>query len=84
VSAPTTEEIRAELVAAVLEVEAAPGEHVEIGQTIVLLDSMKMEIPVVSEVGGTVRSVVVRVGDVVHRGDLIAVVDPDGMVEGAP
>lgn len=41
-----------------------------------LLESMKMEIPVVSETGGTVVSVAVAVGgDVVQSGDLIAIVD---------
>lgn len=71
------EEIRAELVASVLEVSATAGVRVAGGQAIVLLESMKMEIPVVSETGGTVVSVAVAVGDVVQRGDLIAVVDAE-------
>lgn len=69
------EEIRAELVASVLEVSAGAGVRVAGGQAIVLLESMKMEIPVVSETGGTVVSVAVAVGDVVQSGDLIAVVE---------
>ncbi|GEL25342.1 acetyl-CoA carboxylase biotin carboxyl carrier protein subunit [Pseudonocardia sulfidoxydans NBRC 16205] len=71
------EEIRAELVASVLEVSATAGVRVAGGQAIVLLESMKMEIPVVSETGGTVVSVAVAVGDVVQSGDLIAVVDAE-------
>ncbi|GAY09605.1 biotin/lipoyl-binding carrier protein [Pseudonocardia sp. N23] len=69
------EEIRAELVASVLEINAGAGVRVAGGQAIVLLESMKMEIPVVSETGGTVVSVAVAVGDVVQSGDLIAIVD---------
>ena len=71
------EEIRAELAASVLEVSATAGVRVAGGQAIVLLESMKMEIPVVSETGGTVVSVAVAVGDVVQSGELIAVVDAE-------
>ena len=70
------EEIRAEMVANVLEVVVAAGAGVSVGDTVVLLESMKMEIPVLAEVAGTVASVAVAVGDVVQGGDLIATVDP--------
>jgi acetyl-CoA carboxylase biotin carboxyl carrier protein len=69
------EEIRAEMVANVLEVVAREGTQVADGDTVVLLESMKMEIPVLVEVGGTVVSVAVEAGDVVQGGDLIAVVE---------
>ena len=44
------------------------------GDTLVLLESMKMEIPVLAEVAGTVSKVSVSVGDVIQAGDLIAVI----------
>ncbi|EUA19512.1 biotinylated TB7.3 domain protein [Mycobacterium xenopi 3993] len=44
------------------------------GDTLVLLESMKMEIPVLAEVAGTVSKVSVAVGDVIQAGDLIAVI----------
>jgi acetyl-CoA carboxylase biotin carboxyl carrier protein len=69
------DEIRAEMVANVLEVVAREGTRVADGDTIVLLESMKMEIPVLVEGGGTVVSVAVKEGDVVQGGDLIAVVE---------
>ena len=69
------EEIRAEMVANVLEVVVAEGSRVADGDTVVLLESMKMEIPVLTEVAGTVVSISVAAGDVVQGGDLIAVVD---------
>jgi acetyl-CoA carboxylase biotin carboxyl carrier protein len=67
-------EIRAEIVANVVSVLVAEGAQVEDGDTVVVLESMKMEIPVLSEVDGTVRSIAVTVGDVVRRGDLLAVI----------
>jgi biotin carboxyl carrier protein len=70
------DEIRAEMVANVLEVIVREGARVADGGTVVLLESMKMEIPVLAEVGGTVVSVAVKVGDVVQGGDLIAVIEP--------
>lgn len=70
-----TEEIRAEMVASVWKVMVAEGDAVTDGDTLVILESMKMEIPVVSEVDGTVAKLAVAEGDVVQQGDLIAVVE---------
>lgn len=69
------EEIRAEVVANVLKVVATKGTVLADGDTVVLLESMKMEIPVVTEGAGTLASLVVSEGDVVQEGDLIAVLE---------
>ncbi|WP_280460185.1 biotin/lipoyl-binding carrier protein [Nocardia carnea] len=69
------EEVRAEMVSTVLTVEVAVGERVATDQTLVLLESMKMEIPVLAEVSGSVASVAVEPGQVLQAGDLIAVID---------
>jgi biotin carboxyl carrier protein len=69
------EDVRAEIVASVLEVVVSKGDQIGAGDTLVLLESMKMEIPVLAEVGGTVTEVSVAVGDVIQAGDLIAVID---------
>ncbi|AWH91626.1 biotin/lipoyl-binding carrier protein [Dietzia lutea] len=69
------EQVRAEMVANVMEVVAAVGTEVAEGDTIVLLESMKMEIPVLCETSGTVTEVAVNPGDVIQAGDLIAVID---------
>ncbi|WP_214370923.1 biotin/lipoyl-binding carrier protein [Pseudonocardia sp. H11422] len=69
------EEIRAEMVANVMSVVVAEGGRVADGDTLVILESMKMEIPVLTEVDGTVTKVAVAAGDLVQSGDLIAVVD---------
>lgn len=65
--------VRAELVGNVLEVLVAPGAVVAPGEPVVLLESMKMEIPVSSETGGLVSDVGVAVGDVVQEGDVLVV-----------
>ncbi|HEY0636468.1 MAG TPA: biotin/lipoyl-binding carrier protein [Pseudonocardiaceae bacterium] len=69
------EEIRAEMVANVWKITVAEGDQISDGDTLVILESMKMEIPVISEVDGTVSKIAVKEGDVVQEGDLIAVVD---------
>ena len=68
------EDVRAEIVASVLEVVVNEGDQIGEGDTLVLLESMKMEIPVIAEVAGTVSKVSVSVGDVIQAGDLIAVI----------
>ena len=65
-------EIRAEMVANVWKVVAAQGDHVDDGDTLVILESMKMEIPVLADTAGTVTTLHVAEGDVVQEGDLIA------------
>ena len=67
----------AELVAAVMKVEVAVGERVAAEDAVVILESMKMEIPVLAEVAGTVAEVVVAAGDVVNDGDPLVVIAPD-------
>jgi biotin carboxyl carrier protein len=66
------DEIRAEMVANVWKVVASAGDQVADGDTLVILESMKMEIPVLAESEGTVTQLAVNEGDVVQEGDLIA------------
>jgi acetyl-CoA carboxylase biotin carboxyl carrier protein len=68
-------EIRAEMVANVWKVVAAEGTSVADGDTLVILESMKMEIPVLAESTGTVTQLAVSEGDVIQEGDLIAVIE---------
>lgn len=62
------------MVAQVHSVLVEPGAQVAVGDILVLLESMKMEIPVIVEVSGTVAEIAVAPGDVIHEGDLIVVV----------
>lgn len=68
-------EIRAEMVANVWKVVAAQGQQVHDGDTLVILESMKMEIPVLAESDGTLTKLAVAEGDVIQEGDLIAVIE---------
>jgi len=67
-------DIAAEMVANVLSVNVNPGDTFEAGQELVLLESMKMEIPVLAEHAGTVQAVKVIPGDVVQEGDVLVTV----------
>ncbi|WP_327047715.1 biotin/lipoyl-binding carrier protein [Microbispora sp. NBC_01189] len=68
-------EVHAEMVANVWKIVVSEGDVVDEGDTLVILESMKMEIPVLAEDPGTVTKLQVKEGDVVQEGDLIAVVE---------
>jgi acetyl-CoA carboxylase biotin carboxyl carrier protein len=65
-------EVRAEMVANVWKVLVSEGDHVDEGDTLVILESMKMEIPILAEEGGAVTKLHVAEGDVVQEDELIA------------
>jgi biotin carboxyl carrier protein len=70
-----SEEVLAEMVANVWKVLVSPGDAVEEGDTLCILESMKMEIPVEATASGTVSEVQVQEGGVVQEGDVIAIID---------
>lgn len=68
-------EVLSEMVANVWKVLVSSGDAVTEGDTLVILESMKMEIPVEAPKSGTVKEVRVQEGGVVQEGDVIAVID---------
>lgn len=68
-------DVRAEITANVWQVPAQPGQTVAQGDELAILESMKMEIPVVAPCAGTVREVAVAPDDQVVEGDLICTID---------
>ncbi len=66
-------EVCAEMVANVVTLVVAAGDSVAAGDTLLILESMKMEIPVLAEAGGTVAEIKVTEGDVVQEGDVLVV-----------
>jgi acetyl-CoA carboxylase biotin carboxyl carrier protein len=72
---PKTADVVAEMVANVMKVTVAAGERVAVGDTLVLLESMKMEIPVLAEHAGTVAAIKVAAGDVIQEGDVLVSID---------
>jgi len=68
-------EVKAELVGNLWKIVTEVGQQVEEDDTLMILESMKMEIPVISESAGMLTRIAVREGDVVQEHDLIAVVE---------
>ncbi|GAC1337101.1 MAG: acetyl-CoA carboxylase biotin carboxyl carrier protein subunit [Candidatus Dormibacteria bacterium] len=68
-------EVKAELVGNLWKIVTEVGQVVEEDETLMILESMKMEIPITSPVSGTVRQILVAEGEVVQDGQTVAVVD---------
>jgi len=62
----------------IVRVDVAVGDRVEAGQTLCVLEAMKMENNITAEVAGTVKAVKVEVGQTVGAGDIVVVIDPAG------
>jgi acetyl-CoA carboxylase biotin carboxyl carrier protein len=63
--------IRANMAGTVWQVLVKPGDRVSAGQDVLILESMKMEIPITAETAGTVKAVRVKEGDFVNDGDVV-------------
>ncbi|WP_085992095.1 acetyl-CoA carboxylase biotin carboxyl carrier protein subunit [Oceanobacillus senegalensis] len=68
-------EIKAAMAGSIWKVVAREGDQVEEGQEIVILESMKMEIPVTTEKSGTIVLMKVSEGDFVNEEDVIAIIE---------
>ncbi|HEX8498628.1 MAG TPA: biotin/lipoyl-binding carrier protein [Actinomycetales bacterium] len=68
-------EVASELVANVLSIDVEVGQQVREGEALVILESMKMEIPVLAPHDGVVLSIRSSAGDVVQDGDVMVVVE---------
>ena len=68
-------EIKAQFPGTVWKVEVSPGDEIERDDDLVILECMKMEIPLVADAGGRVIEVRCAEGDVVEEGQILVVVD---------
>ena len=68
-------EVKSEITGTVWKVISKPGDRVESGDTLVIVESMKMEIPVITEDGGTVKEILVKEKDPVAEGQAVAVLE---------
>jgi len=68
-------EVRAELTGMVWKVLVKPGDAVDEEQTLIILESMKMEIPVVAPRAGVVRDVLTSEGAAVEEGKVLVVLE---------
>jgi acetyl-CoA carboxylase biotin carboxyl carrier protein len=64
--------VRSDLNAVVWKIEAAPGQAVNADDTLIILEVMKMEIPVAAPRAGTVKAILVKEGDEVAEGQALA------------
>lgn len=56
----------------ILKILVAPGDSINADQEVVIIESMKMEIPVVAEIEGTIDEILVGEGDIIEEGDILA------------
>lgn len=69
------EDIKAHITGVVFQVVAHPGDTVEAGDPVIVLESMKMEIPVEAPRSGAVKEIRVEEGQTVQEGDTVAVLE---------
>jgi acetyl-CoA carboxylase biotin carboxyl carrier protein len=68
-------EVKSEITGTVWQIRSQPGDKVEAGDTLIVIESMKMEIPVITEDAGTVKEILVQQKDPVAEGQVVAVLD---------
>jgi acetyl-CoA carboxylase biotin carboxyl carrier protein len=68
-------EVKAELVGNLWKIVVELGQVVEEDDTLMILESMKMEIPITAPTGGTVTDILVSEGEVVQEGQTVAVIE---------
>jgi biotin carboxyl carrier protein len=69
------EDVKAHITGVVFQVSTKPGDAVAAGDPVIVLESMKMEIPVEAPRAGKVREIKVAEGQTVQEGDTVAVID---------
>ena len=68
-------DIEAHITGTVWKIEVAPGDNVDEGDTVVILESMKMEMPVEAEDAGVVKEIACEEGQAVSEGDTLVVLE---------
>jgi acetyl-CoA carboxylase biotin carboxyl carrier protein len=68
-------EVEAHITGTVWKIECEVGDDVEEGDTVVILESMKMEMPVEAEDSGTVKEILCEEGQAVNEGDTLVILE---------
>ena len=68
-------EVKSEITGTVWQIKSAVGDKVESGDTLVVIESMKMEIPVLTEDAGVVKEILVKEKDPVAEGQVVAILE---------
>jgi len=69
------ERVEVPLTGRIISVNVKPGDEIKEGDVLCLLESMKMENPILAPVAGTVTQVNLSPGQVVSTGDLVAIIE---------
>ncbi|MBI2199401.1 MAG: acetyl-CoA carboxylase biotin carboxyl carrier protein subunit [Candidatus Rokubacteria bacterium GWC2_70_24] len=69
------EDVKAHITGVVFQITSKAGDVLAAGDPVIVLESMKMEIPVEAPRAGTVREITVAEGQTVQEGDTVAVLD---------
>jgi len=72
---PRVPDVEAHITGTVWKIEVAVGDRIDEGDTVVILESMKMEMPVEAEDPGVVKEIVVEEGQSVSEGDTLVVLE---------
>ena len=70
-----TVELKSEVTGSVWQIKKQPGEAVAEGDIVMIMESMKMEIPVVAEDAGTLETILVKEGESVAEGQTVAILE---------
>jgi acetyl-CoA carboxylase biotin carboxyl carrier protein len=70
-----TVELKSEVTGSVWQIKKQPGEAIAEGDIVMILESMKMEIPVVAEDAGTLKELVVKEAEAVAEGQTVAILE---------
>jgi acetyl-CoA carboxylase biotin carboxyl carrier protein len=68
-------DVRAHITGSIWKVECAVGDSIAVGDEVMIIESMKMEMPVEAEDAGTVKEIKVAEGDSVEEGDVLVVLE---------
>jgi acetyl-CoA carboxylase biotin carboxyl carrier protein len=68
-------ELKAEVTGTIWKIETTIGQTLETEHTVLIIESMKMEIPLVAEAGGTLVEMCVNEGDAVNEGQVLAIIE---------
>jgi len=67
--------VKSEIAGNVWKIQTKPGDKIEVDGEIMILESMKMEIPVLSPKAGTIKEIRVSEGESIGEGQLVAILD---------
>ncbi|HEX9788939.1 MAG TPA: acetyl-CoA carboxylase biotin carboxyl carrier protein subunit [Candidatus Binatia bacterium] len=67
--------VEAPMVGKILKIEKNPGDHVDEDEVIIVMEAMKMEIPIVSPVTGTLKELKITAGQAVEAEQVLAIIE---------